>query len=357
MLLLTHIFQFNMAKKIKTESTEKLKFWNEMGDETVQTIIAIFCFLVTILSLFAAFQKAGIVGEYSFAFFTKMFGIGYYLIPIVFVMLGISFLRGLKKRFEISKAVGALLFFISGLGIIHVTNAGSGGVVGNIIAYPLLKLIDTVATYALLIAVFLVSLLIIFNVSLWHIIAMFKKQKTLEDEKRSSKMDETEEAVVDKAVHDQEEKSIARDVKPAQTANEKTKKKGAFDLDDVEAAGFASSVILPHLKPFNPPPLSLLEKDKGKPETGDIKSNATASNDGDLLARLDRSAEQLCVRYDRGPATPLSLEPNGSGAYAGRPDHMLDARVSGEVRDRRALSESDLHPQSLELSMVISGRL
>jgi S-DNA-T family DNA segregation ATPase FtsK/SpoIIIE len=312
MLLLTHIFQFNMAKKIKTESTEKLKFWNEMGDETVQTIIAIFCFLVTILSLFAAFQKAGIVGEYSFAFFTKMFGIGYYLIPIVFVMLGISFLRGLKKRFEISKAVGALLFFISGLGIIHVTNAGSGGVVGNIIAYPLLKLIDTVATYALLIAVFLVSLLIIFNVSLWHIIAMFKKQKTLEDEKRSSKMDETEEAVVDKAVHDQEEKSIARDVKPAQTANEKTKKKGAFDLDDVEAAGFASSVILPHLKPFNPPPLSLLEKDKGKPETGDIKSNAniikrTLQTFGITVEMDEVSIGPSVTRYALKPAEGVKL--------------------------------------------------
>ena len=61
-----------MAKKKDSGSdfVEKAKFWNDMREETVQTILAIFAFLLTVLSLLAAFGKAGIVGDYAYIFFT-----------------------------------------------------------------------------------------------------------------------------------------------------------------------------------------------------------------------------------------------------------------------------------------------
>ena len=46
-----------MAKKKDTDIVEKAKFWHEMRDETVQAVLAIFSFLITLLSLLAAFQK------------------------------------------------------------------------------------------------------------------------------------------------------------------------------------------------------------------------------------------------------------------------------------------------------------
>jgi hypothetical protein len=52
----------------------------------------------------------------------------------MFAMLGISFLQGLKKRLEISRIIGALIFLISGLGLIHVVYAGASGIIGRWIA-------------------------------------------------------------------------------------------------------------------------------------------------------------------------------------------------------------------------------
>jgi len=121
-----------MAKKTESvDITKKMRFWDEMRSESIQVILSIFSFLIVILTLLASFNKAGWMGDAAFSFLYKLFGIGYFLIPMMFAMLGISFLQGLKKRFEITKAIGALLFLISGLGLIHVIYAGASGIIGR----------------------------------------------------------------------------------------------------------------------------------------------------------------------------------------------------------------------------------
>ena len=88
-------------------------------------------------------------------------------------------------------------------------------------------------------------------------------------------MDEDENAMVESAVAAAEEDQDA-DKKQIDSAKppKKTKK---MDFGEEEDASFASVAQFPLLKPFTPPPLSLLEKDRGKPETGDIKANANIS--------------------------------------------------------------------------------
>ena len=67
-----------MSKK-KPNLGKKAHFWDELKDETVHTILALFSFLITILSLLAAFGKAGF-GNYIYSFLLQLCGIGYYLI-------------------------------------------------------------------------------------------------------------------------------------------------------------------------------------------------------------------------------------------------------------------------------------
>ena len=55
-------------KKDSTDLTRKIRFWDEMRDETVQVILSIFSFLLVILTLLASFGKAGWIGNKSFAF-------------------------------------------------------------------------------------------------------------------------------------------------------------------------------------------------------------------------------------------------------------------------------------------------
>ena len=320
-----------MAKKKDKELGMKIRFWDEMGTGTVQTIFAILSFLVTVIALLAAFGKAGVVGDYAFIFFSRMFGIGYYLIPIVFAMLGVTFLQGLKKKFELSKGIGALLFFLSGLGLIHIAYAGAGGVIGRIIDYPFLRLIDYIASTIFLIAVLIISIFMTFNLHLsWDMIAFWRKEKLTDEElaalakrKRDEDGEDSIEKLAAAANAKDAEQLSAREIEAAAAkaradalAAEKRRKgnngTSGLDLSMDDEAGFAASMSMPSLKPFNPPPLTLLEKDRGKPETGDIKANAniikrTLQNFGITVEMDEISIGPSVTRYALKPAEGVKL--------------------------------------------------
>ena len=318
-----------MAKKTQNDISEKIRFWDEMSDQTIQAILAIFCFLMVIISLLSPFHKAGFIGDYAFIFFTKLFGWGYFLIPVAFSMLGISFLQHLKKRFELSKSIGVLLFFLAGLGLVHVMSYDSGGIVGRWIALPLEKMIDVWATTAILLAILVTSILMTFDVYFTLESLMFWKKNKVG--KKGGEMDDYEKAEIAKAVAkaadgDMGDDASIRKSKLEQEAaanaakaqadlaakNAKKTKKSLLDFTDAEEETFASSVIVPHLKPFNPPPLSLLEKDRGKPETGDIKANAniikrTLQNFGITVEMDEISIGPSVTRYALKPAEGVKL--------------------------------------------------
>lgn len=322
-----------MAKKKESEITEKMRFWDEMRDETVQAILAILAFLLTLLSLLAAFGKAGEIGKYGYTFFTQLFGIGYFLIPVAFSMLGVSFLQGLKKKFEVSKMIGVFLFFIAGLGTIHISYTDAGGVIGRWIATPLVKMLDVPATASLLAALLIISVIMTFNlyftfddIAIWRKMKKTQKLEEVGKKTKDGKMDAHEEAAVEKAVagmhagEDEEAPVSAKEIELQRVINEekkrnaeKAKKKGgALDFTEAEESTFASSVVVPHLKPFTPPPLTLLEKDKGKPETGDIKANAniikrSLQNFGITVEMDEISIGPSVTRYALKPAEGVKL--------------------------------------------------
>mgnify|MGYP001577277447 FL=1 len=318
-----------MAKR-KKNLGEKIHFWNELEDKTVHTILALFSFLITVLSLLAAFGKAGF-GNYGYVLFSRLFGVGYYLIPIVFAMLGISFLQGLKKRFEISKVVGIILFFISGLGLIGLINIGEfgnsyGGIVGHWIASPLLKLLDTWATILVLVVIFVVSIIMTFNlhITLEQLMLWNRKEKSGKNGilNKDGKMDEDEEKRVDAALamasgeisnleREEMERVVAEQKKKEEAKKRASKDAGLLFNDDEESA-FGAALSIPYLKTFIPPPLSLLEKDKGKPETGDIKANAniikrTLQNFGITVEMDEISIGPSVTRYALKPAEGVKL--------------------------------------------------
>lgn len=318
-----------MAKKKDFDKGSKIHFWNEMNTATIHTIFAILAFLVTIISLLAAFGKAGIVGDYAFIFFSRMFGIGYYLIPLVFSMLGITFLQGLKSKFEISKGIGALLFFLSGLGLIDLAYTGAGGIIGKFIAYPFLKSIDYIASTVLLVAIIIISIFMTFDLHIsWEMIAFWKKNKEdaeLEKDRLAKLKVSDDEESIDKMVAAASAKSAdemtAREIEAAAAkaraealAAEKRRKSGggSLDLSLDDENGFATPFAMPSLKPFTPPPLSLLEKDRGKPETGDIKANAniikrTLQNFGITVEMDEISIGPSVTRYSLKPAEGVKL--------------------------------------------------
>jgi len=292
-----------MAKRKKSDS----RFSGEMRKETIQAVIAILFFVFALLSILAAFGKAGVVGTYVFLALKKLFGLGYFLFPIALIMTAISFLSGIKRKFQISKLIGAILFFLSGLGLIDLLIVREAGILGHLISAPLISLFDVYATAALLVAVLAISILISFDIhfTLEHIKFwkyFTKKGDDLEEDEEGDGNDAKVAQVV-KEIENKIEKDKKEEIKPILKPKEPTS-----DMD----GSFSPFVSTYSNKPFVPPPLSLLEKDKGKPETGDIKANAniikrTLQNFGISVEMDEISIGPSVTRYALKPAEGVKL--------------------------------------------------
>ncbi len=284
-------------KKEKKDSPLKSPVLKE---ETVGWIFAISFFAVFILSMLASVGAAGSVGDAVFRALKILFGFGYFLIPLVFLMLSVSFARSIKHSFDTARTVGTLLFFFSSLAFLDLTFPGRGGWVGNFLHQPLVKLFEEYAASVILCAFIVISILVMFDTSirLSYVIGLFRKKK---EESDQPDIDTKKEARI---LSNGEPIELSKDrmtptVIPKKTT---TTEEGDFGI-------FKNTLLL---KPFTPPPLSLLEKDRGKPEVGDIKANAniikrTLQNFGIIVEMDEISIGPSVTRYALKPAEGVKL--------------------------------------------------
>ncbi|MBP9701545.1 MAG: DNA translocase FtsK 4TM domain-containing protein [Candidatus Pacebacteria bacterium] len=288
-----------MAKK---KEVKDFSLKSEIGKDTTKAIVAILFFAAALVTVLASVNKAGYVGTHIYSFFKYLFGIGYFLFPLLLIMLGVYSLTDTEQKLRVSKIVSAFLFFISGLGIINIFPGHNGGVVGNLISSPLIRLFDVYATVAILIAVLIISILVLFeahftqeSLAFWN---WFKKEKKEIDE------DEIDEQV-EKVREQIEEQEVEEEmVKPALKVRTP---EFVEDKDFEPAPTFSRSG-----KTYEPPPLTLLERDKGKPEVGDIKANANIIKRTLLNFGIDVEMDEISIgpsvtRYALKPAEGVKL--------------------------------------------------
>src|SRR3990167_4961648 len=99
--------------------------------ETAQGILAVFFGALGVILTLAAFGKAGIAGERAYAVMTRFVGIGFFLLPLLSIALGIGFLRALHDSFPKAKAAGAFVLLVCGLGIVDLVFPTKGGSIGT----------------------------------------------------------------------------------------------------------------------------------------------------------------------------------------------------------------------------------
>lgn len=294
-----------MAKK-KNDSNFLIK--NEIASETIRAIISILFFATALVTVLAALNKAGFVGTYLYSFFKYLFGVGYFLFPLLLSMLGIYCLTGSGQKLKVSKLVSAVLFFISGLGLINLLPGQKGGAVGNIISSPLIKLFDVYATVAILLAILIISMLVLFeahftqeSLEFWN---WFKRAKTPIN--NDDKIDEQVEKIKEQIAEDEESQEEDEEEVVAATPTRAAAQEIIDDEFDV-TPGFSSTGHT-----YEPPSLSLLEKDKGKPEVGDIKANANIIKRTLLNFGIDVEMDEISIgpsvtRYALKPAEGVKL--------------------------------------------------
>ena len=294
-----------MGRKKKTElETEDKNLISKLKGETVGWILAISLFAIAIFFILSSLDKAGIAGQKVYSIFRMFFGLGFYLLPIVSMLLSIAYARSYIRPVTKVQCVGAFIFFVSALSLINIIFVDSGGVLGKLLSTPLLKLFDFYVTSIILVSLIAVSILVIFDVGINfpYLLSLFKKNKNDELEKEQD-VKISGVGLDNKNIDTKEQNSTTTEI---QKIN-----KPLIEARDKEFSDLHLNSKM-YSKPFIPPPLSLLEKDKGKPGVGDVKANAniikrTLQNFGIIVEMDEVSIGPSVTRYALKPAEGVKL--------------------------------------------------
>lgn len=260
--------QNSSNKKTKQiEKERKKNYSSDLGyglkNETKRSVLAIVFFVAGLIFTLASFGKAGIIGNSMYKILQVLFGAGFFLIPTAFFIATISLVSYFKSHFLSHTIIGSSLFLTSSLGMADIVlGEKTCGYIGYLLSWPFMKLFDFWASLIIFSALFIISFLILFDMPLSLKLKLRKDPKTEQEENKEEEFAEiTEETIEEPANPEEKYKTNENEIFEtsfAKTAQEKNSKQPK----PIKRVGFI------------PPPLELLERDKGKPSSGDIKANA-----------------------------------------------------------------------------------
>ena len=288
-------------------SSRKLK------TETKHGIWAVVFFVLALFLFMAGANMAGVAGKFFYNIFDYLLGIGYILLPALLVLLGASFVKSERPDIGWTRAISGILFLLSGLGMIDIASGDhAGGFLGQIAASPLVYLFDTYASIIFLGAILIISILIMFDAkpalipffkNLWAMITKNKEKLNAKIDSINQKVEEEDEEPVAPLPDEEEPEEVEEETKK----DKKKKKEEKVEEEDIpiqKRKKISSNYV--------PPPLSLLEEDKGKPNTVDIKANANIikrmlANFGIEVEMDEITVGPTVTRYALKPAEGVKL--------------------------------------------------
>jgi len=234
-----------------------------LKQETQHTILSILFFVLGLFFAAAMFGFADVAGDKVYKAFSKLLGIGYFLLPVVLIILGISFFKLKKPNVGISHTISSILFLLSGLGVIFIiAGQETAGWFGYALGWPAQEFFGVYFGSVLLVAFAVISLLIIFD-RRPSFKNLFKKKEAVDDEEYEEDYEEEED--LEQENEDEDEEHVAPE--PV-VAIAPTKKKKEDDEEEMMAQAYVPSAE------YVIPPLSLLQKDSGRVSVGDTKANS-----------------------------------------------------------------------------------
>lgn len=301
-----------MAKK-KKDDQKSFSVMNTLKEETRHGVFAVLFFVLSVFFTLASFGKSGVVGDKIFGWFDFLLGIGYFILPLLLLLLGVSFFKNTRPHIAATTTIGSVLFFLSGLGTINLiankfTEENLAGVVGKMISQPMLSLFDFWISLVFLIAIFVISVSVIFDTK--PSLEFLKRKEALEEETEEEYEDEyeEEEEVDEDEETDEEEEEVEDEEEEPESKFKKIK--GALGIKEDDLGNLTAN-YMGDIE-YTPPPLSLLSNDKGKPGVGDIKANAniikrTLHNFGITVEMDEISIGPSVTRYALKPAEGVKL--------------------------------------------------
>lgn len=282
--------------------------------ETLRSIYAIGFGILALIFILGPFNLGGDVGGFLYDLFRSIFGLGYFLIPISLIFLSIGIIREHDEEESLGagRVFGAILLLLSGIGLLSLVRPDAGGVAGNLVMTPFTALFEVFLGGLILGAIAIVGMLLALDTPLkLPSLPRFGKQKDEDDFDIVGDEDYEDEEYDEEGP---EEEDDGYDEEEAEETEEKPKKRGGFfggmkkEEEEVSEMAFAPVDI-----EYQAPPLSLLERDKGKPGVGDVKANAniikrTLANFGIEVEMDEVSIGPSVTRYALKPAEGVRLQ-------------------------------------------------
>lgn len=282
-----------------------------VSSEAIRGVCAIFCIAIAGFLTLASFGVGGAVGALLYTWLTWLLGVGYMLLPLSLVMLAMLIFRSFARQFGWVQLMSTAIFLLSALGLISLAFPTHGGVLGEAISKPIVAAVDTTATVIFLLAFIIASLVIAFDINLRALIARIRLSFTsdgalvetdIDDVPVTGLPEETDEVTEEEVSEEQSGEPVAPSKQPSVVSFDKR--------DNPQQEGFP--IIAATGSMYTPPPSSLLAKNKGKPEVGDVKANMniikrTLQNFGIQVEMDEASIGPTVTRYAMKPAEGVRL--------------------------------------------------
>jgi len=227
-----------------------------------KSVLAIvFLGLAAIFAL-ASFGNAGPAGSLLYLIFDRLFGVGYYLLPLTSLALAGIFLFSEERRFYGVTLLGAAFFVAAGLGLIDVTLPERAGWTGTAIG-SIEMLFGYTASIVILGTLLVASAIVMLNVPL-------KFRWPRQENEKSGNQEETE-----ITVKLPEAPPLAEDASDSvSSVGVPTAKRVGKEGEKHEETLRSAKPLSRKFKNYIAPPLSLLKSSVEKPTPGDLRANA-----------------------------------------------------------------------------------
>ncbi len=288
--------------KVKSKSAKDKAPIFDISQETKNSIMGVASIIVGVLSILSFFGNAGKAGEIFDMVSRALFGWGFFIVPVAFILLGASFIKSLSRRIYWSAVVGTVLFTLSILAIFFIfgevdfpQRVLQGGYLGVVLGFPLINVVGFTASWVILIAALLISLLIALNVPIYRLMNKEEEAKLVDNivVKRGGEIVDTNKPALATGAGQTKAQPIAKAAK--------------VDMTDKE-------FVIKHLKrgKWNLPPLELLRRDQDEAITGDINASAniikrTLGNFGIEVEMGEVSVGPTVTQFTMRPAVGVKL--------------------------------------------------
>src|SRR3989338_993729 len=295
--------------KEKNADKETESVASYVSTEAVRGVFAIFCIAIAGFLILAQLGGGGAIGATLYEWLSWLLGVGYLLLPLSLVLLATLIFRSFERNFGWVQFAAMTVFLLAGLGLINLAFAGRGGILGISISDFIVSGVDTTATVIFLIAFIIASLIVAFDIHLGVLVAGIAARF------RAEAPDNTESAMADVPVTGLPEEPAPAEAQESEPAQESAQKESnpltkLFRGGDAAAEGFP--IIAATGSTYTPPPVSILARNKGKPEVGDVKANMniikrTLQNFGIQVEMDEASIGPTVTRYSMKPAEGVRL--------------------------------------------------